>query len=75
MFSPSPDEPGKHGKDSGGKISAHAHCSLLPISLKPRQLKASPIHVGLQAEPDQFSFLRNCPPTPPLSQHFALSEK
>ena len=23
---------------------------------------------------DQFRFLENCPPTPPLSQHFALSE-
>ena len=24
---------------------------------------------------DQFKFLGNCPPTPPLSQRFALSEK
>ena len=24
---------------------------------------------------DQLRFMRNCPPTPPLSQHFALSEK
>ena len=24
---------------------------------------------------DQFRVLENCPPTPPLSQHFALSEK
>ena len=24
---------------------------------------------------DQFRFLGNCPPTPHLSQHFALSEK
>ena len=24
---------------------------------------------------DQFRFLVNCPPTPPLSQNFALSEK
>ena len=24
---------------------------------------------------DQFRFLENCPPTPPLSQHFALNEK
>ena len=24
---------------------------------------------------DQLRFLRNCPPTPPLTQHFALSEK
>ena len=23
----------------------------------------------------QFRFLGNCPPTPPLSQHFALREK
>ena len=24
---------------------------------------------------DHFTFLGNCPPTPPLSQHFALSEE
>ena len=24
---------------------------------------------------EEFRFLENCPPTPPLSQHFALSEK
>lgn len=24
---------------------------------------------------DQLPFLGNCPPTPPLSQHFALNEK
>ena len=24
---------------------------------------------------DHYTFLGNCPPTPPLSQHFALSEK
>ena len=23
---------------------------------------------------DHYTFLRNCPPTPPLGQHFALSE-
>ena len=28
-----------------------------------------------QVDLDQFRFLRNCPPTPPLSQNFALSEK
>ena len=22
-----------------------------------------------------YTFLKNCPPTPPLSQHFAISEK
>ena len=26
-------------------------------------------------ETDHYTFLENCPPTPPLSQHFALSEK
>ena len=26
-------------------------------------------------ETDHYTFLGNCPPTPPLSQHFALSEK
>ena len=24
---------------------------------------------------DHYTFLENCPPTPPLRQHFALSEK
>ena len=24
---------------------------------------------------DHYTFLGNCPPTPPLSQHFALIEK
>ena len=24
---------------------------------------------------DDYTFLGNCPPTPPLCQHFALSEK
>ena len=24
---------------------------------------------------DHYTFLGNCPPTPPLSQHFALSDK
>ena len=24
---------------------------------------------------DYYTFLGNCPPTPPLSQHFTLSEK
>ena len=28
-----------------------------------------------EIEADQFRFLGNCPPTPPLSHHFALSEK
>ena len=27
------------------------------------------------SHPDQFRFLGNCPPTPPLTQHFALSKK
>ena len=30
---------------------------------------------GGEKKPDQFRFLENCPPTPPLSHHFALSEK
>ena len=29
----------------------------------------------LEEKRDQFRFLGNYPPTPPLSQHFALSEK
>ena len=30
---------------------------------------------GGEKKPHQFRFLGNCPPTPPLSHHFALSEK
>ena len=30
--------------------------------------------VSLLASSDQFRFLGNCPPTPPLTQHFAPSE-
>ena len=30
---------------------------------------------GALKVPDHYTFLGNCPPTPPLSQHFALSEK
>ena len=33
--------------------------------------------VGSSCRPqlmDHFAFLGNCPPTPPLSQHFALSK-
>ena len=33
-------------------------------------------HVGVGVpKTDQFRFLGNRPPTPPLSQHFALSDK
>ena len=30
---------------------------------------------GLNVHSDHYTFLGNCPPTPPLSQHFALTEK
>ena len=36
------------------------------------------INLGFWQEPikfDRLLFLRNCPPTPPLRQHFALNEK
>ena len=29
----------------------------------------------VRAETDQVRFLGNCPPTPPLTQHYALTEK
>ena len=32
------------------------------------------VHQGEMGK-EQFRFLGNCPPTPPLSHHFALSEK
>jgi len=31
--------------------------------------------VGLVKKLDQFRFQGNCPPTPPLTQHFATNEK
>ena len=74
MLSPLPGEPGKHGEPRiavGKLVLMHTASNLS----KTRQLQASPVHVGLQAEPDQFRFLGNCPPTPPTSQHFALSKK
>ena len=39
------------------------------ISRKQRQLQ------GNEGILDQFRFQGNCPRTPPLTQHFALSEK
>ena len=33
------------------------------------------IIISSQKALDQFRFLGNCPPTPPLSHHFSLSEK
>ena len=30
---------------------------------------------GLNGHSDHYTFLGNCPPTPPLSQHFAPTEK
>ena len=33
-----------------------------------------PSHDAMRAS-DHNAFLGNCPPTPPLSQHFALREK
>ena len=33
------------------------------------------VRIKIGEKLDQFRFLVNCPPTPPLTQHFALSEK
>ena len=33
------------------------------------------ISAALRVQTDHYTFLGNCPPTPPLSQHFVLSEK
>ena len=47
----------------------------IPLSLRARRLHSRPTLVRrIFVTWDQFRFLRNCPPTPPLSQHFALSE-
>ena len=42
-----------------------------PYVIFREQTYISPLLKG----PDQLRFLENCSPTPPLSQHFALSEK
>ena len=47
------------------KGSATPLYSYLDVSLKLKLIKSL----------DQFRPLGNCPPTPPLSHHFALSEK
>ena len=51
-------------------------CSFLQEKLLSREdlgddtkLKGTPIKLA-----DHYTFLGNCPPTPPLSQHFPLSE-
>ena len=43
-----------------------------PPTKNPHILKS--IHWLMVFSLDQFMFLENCPPTPPLSHHFALSE-
>ena len=44
------------------------------ISFKDHPLKGA-VPRDLTKFKDHYTFLGNCPPTPPLSQHFALSEK
>ena len=36
---------------------------------------SAPLNPFLSEKLDQFRFPGNCPPTPPLSHHFALSER
>ena len=53
----------------------HSLCSQsLEPSNEPLTKRPTP-KLRLEKMWDQFRFLRNYPPTPPLSQHFALSEK
>ena len=47
-------------------------CTMYSIQLKPLD-KASKANYH-EDNRDQFRFLGNCPPTPPLSQHLAQSE-
>ena len=47
-------------------------CTMYSIQLKPLD-KASKANYH-EDKRDQFRFLGNCPPTPPLSQHLAQSE-
>ena len=47
-------------------------CTMYTIQFKPLD-KASKANYH-EDKRDQFRFLGNCPPTPPLSQHFALNE-
>ena len=47
------------------KTIVHSREPLQHLHVTPSQLKIDA----------HYTFLGNCPPTPPLSQHFALGEK
>ena len=48
----------------------YAHGKIIPTP----HLSAGPFFCLLDERADQFRFLGNCPPTRPLTQHFAPSE-
>ena len=50
--------------------------SLEKLALLPLVKEVTPFpHRKMINLQDNYTFLVNCPPTPPLSQHFALSDK
>ena len=59
-------------KTVGRESLLASHADVLRCLSRVRNALRTPENVLLPF--DQFRFLRNCPPTPPLSHHFALSE-
>ena len=59
----------KYGDCRQDILNAH------PSSTYPRTVTYYRRIWDCQNTMDNYTFLANCPPTPPLSQHFALSEK
>ena len=51
--------------------------TVLTLLVKESKMKLSGMSTLQQyaRKTNHYTFLGNCPPTPPLSQHFALSEK
>ena len=58
--------PGPSPRNVLRTLFSHPHKKILNLT------SGGLVHVVLT---NQCRFLRNCPPTPPLSQHFSLSEK
>ena len=46
-----------------------------PLSQKKNLLRGGGVCTQANTYSDHYTFLGICPPTPPLSQHFALNEK
>ena len=58
-------------------VAEDLNSGLPRTNLGPPDYKSSVLTVPSRCHQvaDHYKFLGNCPPTPPLNQHFALSEK